>query len=84
MRGVRLQRKITMTYYVYENWRAEGHKARIHFSNCPSCNDGVGVHPDASDENGQWLGPFETFQDAFEAAQRTEGQVSACQRCNPH
>ena len=73
-----------MTYHVYENWRAEGHKARIHFSDCPSCNYGKGVHSNAGYTNGKWHGPFQTFQQALQVAQSTGGIVSRCKRCTPH
>ena len=29
-----------MNYYFYENWVAEGHKARIHKAECSFCKDG--------------------------------------------
>ncbi len=77
------ERKDSMIYYVYENWQAEGHKARIHKSSCSYCNNGVGIHPDAGTQHGQWLGPFNTFAEAHDAAVRTGGKVSMCKHCNP-
>jgi hypothetical protein len=32
-----------MEYFVYENWRARGHKAIIHKGNCPFCKNGDGL-----------------------------------------
>jgi len=75
--------KRAWTYHVYENWRAEGHKARIHVSHCPSCNNGEGVHPGSGDDNGRWHGPFKTFQEAFEAAENSGRHISECKRCHP-
>lgn len=72
-----------MSYYIYENWRAEGHKARIHLSSCPYCNDGEGFHPGASDQNGKWHGPLRTFQSAREAAQDIGARVRQCRHCSP-
>ena len=72
-----------MIYHVYENWQAEGHKAKIHFAHCSYCNNGKGIHPGSGDEHGQWLGPFETFQRALDAAENTGGQVSNCEHCHP-
>ncbi len=73
-----------MSFYVYENWQAEGHKAIVHRAECPSCNNGRGIHPDASEDNGCWHGAFGTFQEALTAARRTGARVARpCRRCNP-
>jgi len=72
-----------MKYYVYENWQAEGHKAKIHFANCSFCKNGKGIHPNAGEDNGQWHGPFDTFQVAVNAANSTGGRISKCKFCNP-
>ena len=74
----------TVAYYVYENWVAEGHKARIHFSHCSYCNDGEGVHSGSGDRNGRWLGPFDMLQGAVDAAHGTGGNVSKCKLCCPY
>ena len=68
-----------MTYHVYENFKEN--KAKIHFSNCPYCNNGKGTHRTVETENGQWLGPFQTFQEARRAAERTRRMVSECKHC---
>lgn len=70
-----------MTYHVYENWVAEGHKARIHRSDCGYCNNGRGFHPGASSRNGRWHGAFLSLSEAKEAATRTGGNVSFCKHC---
>ena len=72
-----------MTYYVYENWQAEGHKARVHFSDCSFCNEGRGIHPGASEENGRWHGPFPALSEALQFARSTRGRVSQCKKCHP-
>ena len=72
-----------MTYYVYENWRADGHKAKIHLATCPYCNDGKGIHPGSSNKNGQWHGPYNDFQFASDKAQRVGTNVSVCKHCLP-
>lgn len=73
-----------MKYYIYENWQAEGHKARIHNAECSFCNNGKGFHPDASDENGRWHGAFDSLEAALEAATNTGANVSKCKKCKPH
>ena len=72
------------TYFVYENWVAEGHKAKIHFGDCPYCNFGKGMHQTDNETNGRWLGPFTSFQEAIHAATATGGRVSPCKHCDPH
>ncbi len=72
-----------MSYHVYENWQAGEHKAKIHYSNCSFCNNGAGIHPGSSNDNGQWHGPFNTMQQAVVAANATGGNVTPCQHCQP-
>ena len=71
------------TFFVYENWQAEGYKARVHRGRCPSCNYGKGIHPEASEEHGRWHGPFDTLNDALVLANRSGRVVSLCKRCTP-
>jgi hypothetical protein len=47
-------------YYVYQNWRARGLRARIHKGKCRFCNDGMGQGQGFDPKNAQWHGPFET------------------------
>ena len=72
-----------MDYYVYENWRADDGKAKIHTADCSHCKQGQGKNPDAGTDNGRWLGPFDTLQKATNAAQATDRKVSNCQHCSP-
>jgi len=34
----------TAQFWVYENWRAHGHKVTVHRGDCGHCNHGTGVH----------------------------------------
>jgi len=70
-------------FYVYENLIAEGHKAKIHRAECSFCNYGKGIHGTDNIKHGQWLGPFETFADARQAASKTKGTISVCKFCGP-
>ena len=70
-----------MTYRVYENWRAQGHYTKIHRSECGSCKNGQGVHPNSGHENGAWHGPFASLHEATTQARAKSSEVSACQRC---
>lgn len=70
--------------YIYENWVAEGHKARIHLGSCSFCNDGKGNHNSIDETNGKWHGPFTRLSLALEAAISTKGKVSYCKHCNPN
>ena len=69
-----------MTYHIYENWRAQGHYMKIHQSDCGSCKNGHGVHPDAGVQNGTWHGPFHSLHDAESEARAKNTNVSTCQR----
>ncbi|MBA3075525.1 MAG: hypothetical protein FP831_18155 [Anaerolineae bacterium] len=70
-----------MTFYIYENWQAGPHKARIHNATCRFCNNGNGIHPEASEENGKWHGPFKTLEETLTKAEQTGGKVSKCHHC---
>ena len=70
-----LEKEVNVMFYIYENWRARGHKAVIHRGNCDSCNDGTGVTTGTRPDNGRWLGPFHNEPDAEAAAQATGGRL---------
>jgi hypothetical protein len=72
-----------MTYYFYENWRAHGHRAKIHFAECGSCQNGQGQQLHAGDENGKWHGPYGTVQVAYARAVATGARVLPCGHCRP-
>lgn len=73
-----------MNLWVYENWVAEGHKARIHRGDCPYCNNGHGIHPGAGNKNGRWLGPFRALDEARLHAKTTgANSVRCCKHCLP-
>jgi hypothetical protein len=67
-------------FWAYENWRAHGHRATIHRADCGSCNHGAGVHGGGQTSNGQWLGPFQSQQEARSAVS-LEASVRDCARC---
>ena len=57
----------TITYYIYENWRAASHKAVIHRGSCIYCNEGEGTsHGGYDRSNGKWHGRFDTLEAAKE------------------
>lgn len=60
-----------MTYWVYENWRAHGHRATVHRGECGHCNDGSGQGGGTRADNGQWLGPYKAADEAAAAARAT-------------
>ena len=65
-------------YWVYENWRADGHKAKIHQSFCGHCSKGL---KESSGENDKWHGPFSSLEDAFQCANQTQAKVTTCLKC---
>lgn len=53
-----------MTYWLYENWRAHGHRATVHRREGGHCNDGPGQSGGTWTDNGRWLGPHGTADEA--------------------
>lgn len=72
-----------MTFWVYENWRAYGHRAAVHRGACGYCNEGQGLHLGTRSDNGAWHGPFQTAGAALDEAARTDGEVRPCGSCAP-
>lgn len=72
-----------MSYWVYENWRAHGHRATIHCADCGHCNEGLGQSGGTSAENGRWHGPFASVEHAVTAAIATGGTDRRCGSCRP-
>lgn len=70
-----------ISYHVYENWRAQGHYAKVHLSHCGQCKNGQGTHPGAGNSNGKWHGPFASLNEATAAAHKASRVVSNCQHC---
>ena len=74
-----------MSYYVYENWQANGHHTRVHHGECSYCKHGQGAHPGSGDKNGQWHGPFATVDAARAAPLRHSDAVRRpCGHCRPY
>lgn len=72
-------------YYIYFNWRADGEHMRIHYGNCPFCNNGNGRHIDNVEPGAQgvWIGSFAQMQYVVDFIQRCEVLYSHCEVCNP-
>lgn len=68
-------------YWVYENWRAKGHYAKVHRGTCGCCKNGRGLTTGTRADNGRWLGPFQTFEEALDVSAATEAQASVCLNC---
>lgn len=66
---------------MYENWTADGHKAKVHRGDCSHCNDGRGKDPDASDRNGQWHGGYSSREEAREHARSLTRNATDCSFC---
>jgi len=70
-------------YYVYENWVAQGHTARIHKAECKFCNYGKGIHNTDNVEHGQWHGPFSCVDDIYQRFSEGGVKISKCKHCRP-
>jgi hypothetical protein len=73
----------TQQFYVYENWQAHGHGAKIHRAECSFCNFGKGIHGTDNVEHGQWLGPFTSLVEALQVIKHPGIDVSNCKICYP-
>lgn len=70
-----------MNFWVYENWTHK--KAIVHKSGCSYCQDGRGIHGKTSKHNGEWHGPFEERDTAFQKAKDTgRDDMRACKVCD--
>ncbi len=77
-----IRKKMGVSFWVFESWRLN--KAVVHRGECPSCQEGRGVHGVTVRRNSHWLGPYATRKQAFEKAQRTgRDDVRGCKRCAP-
>jgi len=73
-----------MTFYVYENWRAEN-KVVIHRADCPRCNYGQGTKKTKpSGKNDAWHGPFATYREAESKANSLGRPPRDCSWCQPN
>jgi hypothetical protein len=68
-------------YWVYENWRAAGHVAKVHQAVCGHCNDGRGQHGGTHPSNGRWHGPYESGITAMLAARGLGAFAMYCKNC---
>jgi hypothetical protein len=73
----------TQQYYIYENWQAHGHVARIHRAECSFCNFGKGFHCTDNVEHGRWLGPYKSLAEVYQKVNHPGINVSNCKICNP-
>lgn len=80
-RKVRLY--FSMTYYVYENWQVRPKKAKVHFGDCYCCNYGRGQFSGTDPSRGNWSESFNTFNEAWGFAVRSEYPESTCGHCDP-
>lgn len=73
-----------MTFYVYENWRADD-KTVVHCADCRYCNHGKGIGTGTrGDDNGKWHGEFKTFDEAKKFALSLNREMNNfCSVCKP-
>lgn len=74
----------TNKFFVYENWRARGHRMRIHKGSCKFCRNGLGISGGKFNPlNGKWHGEFSTLKEARARANSLlEGpQAETCGVC---
>jgi hypothetical protein len=70
-------------FWVYENWRARGHRASIHRAHCSHCNDGRGrSNGGYSRNNAAWHGPILSLDAAESYAARLGIHVNDVSHCS--
>ena len=67
------------SFWVHENWRTS-HRAMVHRAECPSCQNGRGLHGAPTNRHGQWL-PADTFGEAERIAAASGAEVRLCSNC---
>lgn len=72
-----------MNFWIYENWQA-ANKTVIHKATCIYCNNGQGTGKEINKgQNGKWIGPFTSFNDAkLGAAKLKRKENLLCNVCN--
>jgi hypothetical protein len=70
-----------MAYWVYENWRAHGHRATVHEADCSHCRNGEGQRGGTRADNGKWHGPYNWLEVAERVAESIPGEYRHCQVC---
>jgi hypothetical protein len=69
-------------FYIYENWQAGPHKAKIHRDSCGQCKDGRGKAGGYDPAHAKWHGPFRTLTQARDVQRRMQVAVrSDCGHC---
>ena len=68
-------------YYVYENWRARGHRVVIHQASCGFCNNGKGISTGTRPDNGKWHGPLSLLDEAVGVGRGLSSDFHYCQVC---
>ena len=67
-------------FWIYENWKTNGYRARIHKSTCKHC--GIeGEKPKESMQGSAWRGPFDSLQESIAFAKQLGAKVSVCKLC---
>lgn len=69
-----------LAFWVYENWKNNGHRARVHNESCIHFKTNEDGNP-KSCIGSKWHGPFENSDEAQNAAIKTGGKVSCCRVC---
>lgn len=68
-------------YYLYENWRARGHRVIIHQGCCSFCNFGKGLSTGTRRNNGKWHGPYSDLDAAKAKASQINKEFKLCYFC---
>jgi hypothetical protein len=56
-----------MPFYIYENWQAGAHKAKLHRGSCGHCKDGRGKAGGYDPKHAKWSERFDNLESARSA-----------------
>lgn len=60
-------------FYIYESWIGGPHKAQLHRSSCPQCNQGKGRPAGHDASQSRWHGPYPSVGEARDASHQLAG-----------
>jgi len=78
---IAMRRDVQVVFWVYENWRNNGHRARVHIESCRHCSILESEERSNAGQGSKWYGPFLTIEDALSLAKECCDKVSLCRTC---
>ncbi|MBU2704072.1 hypothetical protein Ga0466249_005224 [Sporomusaceae bacterium BoRhaA] len=68
-------------FWIYENWKNNGHRARIHREGCKHCYIPEGKEHPVASVGSAWHGPFANLDMAVDEAGKLCSKIALCKMC---